>query len=121
MTPHTSPGAAAGDPRTAYEVLGVARTASAEELRRAYRAAARRTHPDAGGDARDFRAVVRAWEAVGDPEARRRYDLSLPSAGESSTVWLASGSAAQSSVAATMSILSAVTSRPTFRESSWAW
>lgn len=66
------------DPRTAYEVLGTDRTATADELRRAYRAAARRTHPDAGGDARDFRAVTRAWEAVGDPEARRRYDLSLP-------------------------------------------
>ena len=78
MTPQRTPDGAAGDPRTAYEVLGVARTASPEELRRAYRAAARRTHPDAGGDARDFRAVVRAWEAVGDPDARRRYDLSLP-------------------------------------------
>lgn len=67
-----------GDRRTAYEVLGVPRGADAQRIRRAWRAAARRTHPDAGGDARDFRAVTRAWEQLGDPEARRRYDLSLP-------------------------------------------
>lgn len=65
---------------TAYEVLGVPRDADEEQIRRAWRAAARRTHPDAGGDARAFRAVTRAWEVLGDPEARRRYDLSLPSA-----------------------------------------
>ncbi|MDY6055885.1 DnaJ domain-containing protein [Micrococcus sp.] len=67
------------DRRTAYEVLGVRPDATQEQLRRAWRAAARRTHPDAGGEARAFRAVTQAWEQVGDPEARRRYDLSLGS------------------------------------------
>lgn len=65
--------------RTAYEVLGVERTADAAQIRRAYRRAARTAHPDAGGDAAAFRALTRAWEAIGDPDARRRYDLSLPS------------------------------------------
>ena len=67
-----------GDHRTAYEVLGVPRAATEEAVRRAYRRAARQTHPDVGGDPAAFRALTRAWETLGDPEARRRYDLSLP-------------------------------------------
>lgn len=67
--------------RTAYEVLEVGRDASAEEVRRAYRRAARAAHPDVGGDPAAFRAVTRAWEVLGDAEARRRYDLSLPAPG----------------------------------------
>lgn len=58
----------------AYEVLGVVSTASEDELRRAYRRALRRTHPDTGGVAVEFHAVQRAWEAVGTPESRERYD-----------------------------------------------
>ena len=57
-----------------YEVLGVPATASAEELRRAYRRRLRETHPDAGGAAGEFHAVQRAWELVGTPEARAGYD-----------------------------------------------
>ncbi|PZQ91754.1 MAG: molecular chaperone DnaJ [Leifsonia xyli] len=57
-----------------YEVLGVASTASAEELRRAYRKRLRETHPDAGGVAAEFHAVQSAWELVGSPEARAAYD-----------------------------------------------
>jgi hypothetical protein len=57
-----------------YEVLGVVPTADEDELRRAYRRALRRTHPDTGGVAVEFHAVQRAWEAVGTPESRERYD-----------------------------------------------
>ena len=67
-------------PQTAYEVLVVRADADADELRRAYRLAARRAHPDAGGSPEAFRRVSAAWELVGTDEARRRYDLSLPSA-----------------------------------------
>ncbi|MEX3566670.1 DnaJ domain-containing protein, partial [Micrococcus endophyticus] len=67
---------AADEHRTAYEVLGVDRDADDAAVRRAYRAAARRTHPDAGGDPAAFRAVSRAWQVLGDADARRRYDLS---------------------------------------------
>ncbi|PZF56471.1 hypothetical protein DEJ23_09870 [Curtobacterium sp. MCSS17_008] len=59
---------------TPYEVLGVPATADDDELRRAYRRAARETHPDLGGDARRFRQVQIAWERVGTPAARRAYD-----------------------------------------------
>ena len=59
---------------TPYEILGVPATASTDELRRAYRARLRSSHPDTGGEAREFHAVQRAWEQVGTPEARAAYD-----------------------------------------------
>jgi len=59
---------------TPYEVLGVPATAADDELRRAYRRAARASHPDLGGDARRFRQVQDAWERIGTPAARRAYD-----------------------------------------------
>ena len=58
----------------AYEVLGVAATASDDDLRRAYRRRLRQTHPDTGGVAREFTAVQLAWEKVGTPAARALYD-----------------------------------------------
>jgi hypothetical protein len=71
---------------THYEVLGVARGASAVQVRRAYLEAARRHHPDvhAGSepdviaDARRAMAAVNAaWEILGDPARRRAYDQKL--------------------------------------------
>ncbi|ROP64049.1 nuclease-related domain-containing protein [Curtobacterium sp. PhB115] len=60
---------------TPYEVLGVPATADEETLRRAYRRAARESHPDLGGDAHRFRQVQLAWERIGTPSARRAYDV----------------------------------------------
>lgn len=59
---------------TPYEVLGVRSTATQEELRRAYRRLARQTHPDTGGTAAAFQAVQEAWELIGEPDDRARYD-----------------------------------------------
>jgi curved DNA-binding protein len=61
-----------------YETLGVARTASAEEIKQAFRKLARIHHPDVAknkvaGEAK-FKEINEAYEVLGDPEKRRRYD-----------------------------------------------
>ena len=65
---------------THYEVLGVPMSASAEEIKRAYRTQARRYHPDVSGadDAgRAMEALNQAWATLGDPVRRRSYDRML--------------------------------------------
>jgi hypothetical protein len=62
---------------THYEVLGVAPSATADQVRAAYRAAARDHHPDAGGDAGRMQAVNAAWRVLGDPVRRAAYDREL--------------------------------------------
>ena len=58
-----------------YDALGAPPTATAAELRSAFRAAARRTHPDKpGGSATAFARVQRAWEVLSDPAARAAYN-----------------------------------------------
>ena len=63
--------------RDYYESLGVARDASAEEIRRAYRTLARKHHPDVNKEqgAEDrFKEISEAYEVLRDPEKRARYD-----------------------------------------------
>lgn len=63
--------------RSAYEVLGVPFDADEAALKAAWRKAARRTHPDHGGDPAEFRAVSEAWQLVSTPESRLAYDQSF--------------------------------------------
>src|SRR5215218_3500339 len=62
-----------------YVVLGVPRTATAMDVKRAYRRLARRYHPDINpGDhvaAMRFKEITEAYETLSDPERRRRYDM----------------------------------------------
>lgn len=61
-----------------YDLLGVAPSADAAELRRAYLALARRHHPDRiGGDPTAMRSVNDAWATLGDPDRRALYDCTL--------------------------------------------
>jgi hypothetical protein len=57
-----------------YELLGVRRDASHQEIRSAYRALAKAMHPDAGGTAGTFRLLREAYETLSDPAAREDYD-----------------------------------------------
>ena len=66
--------------RDYYEVLGVPRTATSEDIKRAYRQAARKHHPDLQPAAERDRAAERfkeineAYEVLGDPDKRAKYD-----------------------------------------------
>jgi curved DNA-binding protein len=63
--------------RDYYEVLGVPRTATQEEIQRSYRKLARKYHPDVSKakDAEDkFKEINEAYEVLKDPEKRQKYD-----------------------------------------------
>eukprot|EP00941_MAST-03F_sp_MAST-3F-sp1_P004027 g4027.t1 len=58
-----------------YDILGVTRTATSSEIKKAYRKLAIRAHPDKGGDPEVFKKIATAYAVLSDPEKRRKYDL----------------------------------------------
>lgn len=60
--------------RDLYELLGVQRDATAEEIHAAFRALSKLHHPDIGGDPEEFKAMKLADEVLTDPERRAKYD-----------------------------------------------
>lgn len=58
-----------------YQILGVSKNASAEEIKRAYRKLAHQYHPDkAGGDHNKFTEINEAYQILSDPQKRAQYD-----------------------------------------------
>lgn len=60
-----------------YDSLGVSKDASADDIKKAYRQLAKKTHPDVakdGGSADEFKEIAEAYEVLSDPEKRGQYD-----------------------------------------------
>ena len=58
-----------------YEALEVDKTASADDIRKAYLRLSRTNHPDKGGDPEKFKAINHANEILSNPERRQMYDV----------------------------------------------
>ena len=61
--------------RDYYEILGVPKTASEDEIKKAFRKLAIKYHPDKqGGDEAKFKEINEAYEVLKDKQKRQRYD-----------------------------------------------
>jgi DnaJ-class molecular chaperone len=60
-----------------YETLGVAQTATPEELKAAFRRLAKQHHPDMGGDQAVFQQINEAYSTLSEPDSRAHYDHML--------------------------------------------
>jgi curved DNA-binding protein len=60
--------------RDPYSVLGLAKDADADQIKKAYRKLSREHHPDRGGNEARFKEVNAAHQAVGDPDKRKLFD-----------------------------------------------
>jgi len=61
-----------------YSTLGVSRTATQDEIKRAFRKLASQHHPDKGGDTAKFQEIQAAYDTLGDSAKRQQYDNPRP-------------------------------------------
>lgn len=61
-----------------YKTLGVGKTATPDEIKKAYRKLASQHHPDKGGDTATFQKVEEAYRILSDPQKRQEYDNPQP-------------------------------------------
>lgn len=85
-----------------YATLGVAREASAEDIKKAFRLLARKYHPDVAKDKvnaeEKFKEINEAYEVLGDPEKRAKYDrLGTDGGGFEGAAWSRSGAPREAS------------------------
>ena len=57
-----------------YEILGIAKTASQEEIKKAFHKLAHKHHPDKGGDEKKFKEINEAYQVLSDKTKRAQYD-----------------------------------------------
>ncbi|MFM8525510.1 MAG: J domain-containing protein [Cyanobacteriota bacterium] len=81
--------------RDPYQVLGVAATASAAEIKAAYRSLVKQHHPDAGGDEHTILALNAAWEVLGDVQRRADHDRTQQRPAGAASAAAAAGRAAR--------------------------
>jgi DnaJ-class molecular chaperone len=60
-----------------YSTLGVSRSASADEIKKAYRGLAMKHHPDRGGDANKFKEIEEAYRILSDPKKKQMVDQGM--------------------------------------------
>ncbi|MDO5045012.1 MAG: DnaJ C-terminal domain-containing protein [Coriobacteriia bacterium] len=60
-----------------YDVLGVSKNASSDEIKKAFKKLAVKYHPDAGGDEDKFKEISEAYEVLSDPKKKQEYDQYL--------------------------------------------
>ena len=60
-----------------YQILGLTRSASSDDIKRSYRKLASQHHPDKGGDKGRFQEIEEAYRILSDPEKRREYDKKI--------------------------------------------
>jgi len=61
-----------------YQTLGVAKTATTDEIKKAYRKLASKHHPDKGGDTAKFQEIQTAYDTLSDEAKRQEYDNPMP-------------------------------------------